>query len=277
MGKDKPTLRQLEFLRDLGVKKKPKTKDEASTLIDQTLKTAKATAQQLEYLDQLGHEGEVTSFKQARIIIGNIENSCLDVLANIFPMLTNSSVVPRNIKRDLVCALRASPGVWAKIKNNATIEATEIKQIVEDAVGEDVTRLLSKRGDATIEKFEERFDSASAYLSDFCETHNVSIPEDSMPEIMFDLWAQGLGTKMASAYDKASDDFFDFEEVFTRSNELNRSLAKRFSVVIKEPASKGKSANKKQKNKGGCGKLIFVLIVIGFIIFVVKYAINAFS
>ena len=218
MADDKPTKSQLSYLKSLGVRQKPKTKDEASSLIDAALQTAPPEKYQLEYLQQLHHTEPVSSFAQARKFIRKYENPVHDQLGEIYPLYAYR-VIPYSIVRKIVVTLRNSH-LWDRIASAQKIKTTEYEEVLAPALGSDVFKILNTKGEATAGRLEEKASNSQQYIEGYLSAHGWSIQEQELREIAFDAIVNGLAGKMSSALQSTDDE----DEMYEKDNKLNQSL-----------------------------------------------------
>lgn len=202
----KPTERQLEFLKELGATEKPRTKAEASELIDRVLESAPPAEWQLEYLRAMGHQEHITTRKQAHAIIRTIEGHATGVLYEKFPIFEYGDVVPKTVERKMVVALHESD-CWKEVKEGKQISLERLRMVLGRAVGEAAFNLINKRSEDSVEAFEERYEYSAQYFHEFLEANGNKIDGDTFQEWLFQLWVAGIGSKMASCYRRWDQSF----------------------------------------------------------------------
>jgi hypothetical protein len=219
MTNEHPTQKQLSYLVSLGVKVKPKTKDEASSLIEKALKVAPPAQYQIEYLKKLRHAKPVETFEKARRAIRDYEYLVTHQLGQYYPLF-ETRIIPYSIVRDIVVALRNSE-LWGLISSEQVIKADELNGILEKAIDPEIVKLLKTKSTRAIDRIEEKFSVSQEYIEGYLSAHGKSIKRQELEEIAFDACAQGLGGKMSSAFNSCDD---DEDAIFKRDNKLNQSL-----------------------------------------------------
>ena len=218
MNDDKPTRKQLAYLKSLGVKQKPNTIDEASSLIAKALKTTPPEQYQIDYLRELGHAEPVSSYAQARNVIGKYEAPVNFLMGQIYPLYAYR-VIPYSIVRRIVVTLHKSH-LWGRIVSSDKIKKDEYQEVLEPVLGPVVFKILSTKGEAAAERLEEKASDTQQYIEGFLSAYGYSTKEHELREIVFDAMVNGLSSKMSSALNSTCDE----SAMYKKDNALNQAL-----------------------------------------------------
>jgi hypothetical protein len=187
--RDRPTVNQKAFLRDLKVRKRPKTKDEATKLIENTI----------------GHWDSI--FNQ------------------VFPSYFSA---PRIVSRRLQIAGRFSTFDQIAFQDKKlppktrTLDEDFVRKFVNDTVGEEVATLLS---DNTVSKFE--LEMAVDYVAMYAAAAKVKYKSELYPAAVTGILArEGLLKSLTALGEKAFRASIEGKllNLLLRENEVNSRL-----------------------------------------------------
>lgn len=179
---ESPSEKQINFLKELGVNSAevPKTKKEASCLIDELLKTKKEKQEiyKSEYIER---------------------EKIYDFIEIIFPLFKDSDLdidLPFEIE-EIIYKTLLSSSLVSDIKENKNISISKIREILEPILGKTVFNFINRRTENSISDFEIDWNGSYSYLTDFLEYYEITV--DSEGSFLFNLWMNNLGKRMSNS------------------------------------------------------------------------------